>query len=409
MTVAAVLLALALGLVLGIGVGYALRRQSAAVTNPAAERAPIGARLPALVVEQLTSGVVIVDRDESILLANRVARALGAVSGDRMATDALRTLARSAVDSAGRSTGEVELPNPPSREPTVVSVHAIPLHDTASLSDSRVVAVALLLEDVTDARRLDAVRRDFVANVSHELKTPVGALTLLAEAVQDAADDPVAVARFAGRMQHEGIRLGRLVGELIALSRLEGADRRPQPVPVGVTRVLHEAVGATALAAEQSGISVVCSGGEGLSVAGSETNLVSALANLIDNAIRYSPSNTKVGVVAREVRTARGAAVEITVTDQGIGIAQADLPRVFERFFRVDAARSRATGGTGLGLAIVKHTVTNHGGTVTAWSVEGAGSTFTVTLPLLYRDTPSPDDPSATAADQTHVLTRGTR
>lgn len=403
------LLALALGLVLGIGVGYALRRRSVSVTAPVAERAPISARLPALVVEQLTSGVVIVDRDESILLANRVARALGAVSGDRMATDALRTLARSAVDSAGRGSGEVELPNPPGREPTVVSVHAIPLHDTAALAGTRVVAVALLLEDVTDARRLDAVRRDFVANVSHELKTPVGALTLLAEAVQDAADDPEAVARFAGRMQHEGTRLGRLVGELIALSRLEGADRRPQPVPVGVTRVLHEAVGATALAAEQSGITVVCNGGEGLSVAGSETNLVSALANLIDNAIRYSPSNTKVGVVAREVRTPRGPAVEITVTDQGIGIAEADLPRVFERFFRVDAARSRATGGTGLGLAIVKHTVTNHGGTVTAWSVEGAGSTFTVTLPLLNRDAPSPDDPSATPAGQPHVLTRGTR
>ncbi len=402
------LLALALGLALGLAVAQLARRRSAPAAAPVTPEPP-GTRLSALVVEQLTSGVVIVDRDESILLANRVARSLGAISGDRMASDALRALARSAMDSATRDAGELELPTRPGREPSVVSVQAIPLQDAVLLPEPRVIAVALLLEDVTDARRLDAVRRDFVANVSHELKTPVGALTLLAEAVQDAADDPEAVARFAGRMQHEGTRLGRLVGELIALSRLEGADRRPQPLPVSVTRVLHEAVGATALAAEQSGITVVCDGGEGLSVAGSETNLVSALANLIDNAIRYSPANTKVGVVAREVRTSRGPAVEITVTDQGIGIAEADLPRVFERFFRVDAARSRATGGTGLGLAIVKHTVTNHGGTVTAWSVEGAGSTFTVTLPLLTRAAAAagaePDPPS----DRSHVLTRGAR
>jgi two-component system sensor histidine kinase SenX3 len=237
--------------------------------------------------------------------------------------------------------------------------------------------VALLVEDVTEARRVEAVRRDFVANVSHELKTPVGAMALLAEALQDASNDPAAVRRFAGRVQHEAERLARLVQELIDLSRLQGADPLPHPEPVSVDLVVAEAADRTRMLAAARGIALVVGGERGLSVLGSESQLVTALANLLDNAVAYSPDHTRVGVAVRR----RGGAVEVSVTDQGIGIAEKDLERVFERFYRADPARSRATGGTGLGLAIVKHVATNHGGEVDVWSVEGSGSTFTLRLP----------------------------
>jgi len=235
----------------------------------------------------------------------------------------------------------------------------------------------LLVEDVTEARRVEAVRRDFVANVSHELKTPVGAMSLLAEALQDASEDPTAVRRFAGRLQHEAGRLARLVQELIDLSRLQGADPLPDASLVPVDKVVAEAVDRTRTAAAARGISIVRGGERGLTVSGSESQLVTAVGNLIDNAVHYSPEKTRVGVAVRS----REGAVEISVTDQGMGIADKDLERVFERFYRADPARSRATGGTGLGLAIVKHVATNHGGEVSVWSVEGSGSTFTLRLP----------------------------
>ncbi len=254
---------------------------------------------------------------------------------------------------------------------------------------SRADAVALLLEDVTDARRLEAVRRDFVANVSHELKTPVGALTLLAEAVQDASDDPEAVARFAARMQREGVRLGRLVRELIELSRLQGAEPLPGPEAVQVGRVLEEAAERSRLAADQAGIAVVTRSSDDLMVRGNEAQLTMAVANLVDNAVAYSPPGTRVAISARP--TADGRAVEISVSDQGIGIAEPEQTRIFERFYRVDPARSRATGGTGLGLAIVKHVATNHGGEVAVWSATGAGSTFTIRLPRIHVDPESSD------------------
>jgi two-component system sensor histidine kinase SenX3 len=246
--------------------------------------------------------------------------------------------------------------------------------------DGRVAAVALLCDDVTEQRRLEDVRRDFVANVSHELKTPVGALSLLAEAVQEAADDPEAVARFSARMLRESERLGRLVQELIALSRLQGAEPLPGDDVVSVADVLTEAVDRTRLAAERDGITVVTRCDGDLEVRGSESQLATAVGNLVDNAIAYSPRDTRVAVHARPV----GDWVEIAVTDQGIGMAEPELARIFERFYRVDPARSRATGGTGLGLAIVKHVVSNHGGTISVWSVEGAGSTFTVRLPIVH-------------------------
>jgi two-component system sensor histidine kinase SenX3 len=249
--------------------------------------------------------------------------------------------------------------------------------------ESRVESVVLRFFDMTETRRLELVRRDFVANVSHELKTPVGALTLLAEAVQEAADDPAAVQHFAARMQREGSRLGRLVQELIELSRLQGAEPLPGRALVRIDDVLCDAVDRSRLLAEQADITVLSKSEPGLSVRGNETQLVTAIGNLVDNAIAYSAPRTRISLTARAETDPDGSAwVSISITDQGIGIAEGELDRVFERFYRVDPARSRATGGTGLGLAIVKHIATNHGGSVAVWSVIGSGSTFSIRLPL---------------------------
>ena len=376
------LIGIAAALVVGVlaGIWWARSQISSDRRAPPAIAEEEPSDLAGSVIEQLSSGVVILDRSENILLSNPAARMMGTVADGRLSTGSLQTVASHALATGETIRDEDVLQARPGRHSGWISVSAIPLRSDAR---GRPSAIALLIDDVTDARRLDAVRRDFVANVSHELKTPVGALALLAEAVEEAAADPDAVHRFASRMQKEGSRLGRLVGELIVLSRLEGADPLPEAVNVSVAKVMSEAVSTNALAAENAGISVVCSGGQGMTVAGSETQLVSALANLIENAIRYSPSGTRVAIAARRTGPAQAPSVEIAVTDQGRGRAAPDLPRVFERFFRADEARSRATGGTGLGLAIVKHTMTNHGGSVAAWSVPGSGSTFTLILPLV--------------------------
>jgi two-component system sensor histidine kinase SenX3 len=334
------------------------------------------------VLGALDIGIVVVDRDETAIFSNPVANRMRVVEGDRLNLPALAALVRTVTDTSMPSSATIDLVAPAvGPELRTFGVSAMPLPD-----EDRVAAVVLRFSDVTDARRLDRVRRDFVANVSHELKTPVGALTLLAEAVQDAKDDPEAVQRFAHRMQREGSRLGRLVQELIELSRLQGAEPLPGSQLIDVAHIIAEGVDRSRLAAEQAGISVLDRTEAGLSVRGNETQLATAVANLVDNAIAYSPERTRVGVTTRSATDETGADwVEIAVTDQGIGIDEDDLDRVFERFYRVDPARSRATGGTGLGLAIVKHIATNHGGSVAVWSVPSSGSTFTMRLPLAER------------------------
>jgi two-component system sensor histidine kinase SenX3 len=237
--------------------------------------------------------------------------------------------------------------------------------------------VLVLAEDLSEAQRVDAVRRDFVANVSHELKTPIGALSLLAEAVLSSADEPEAVRHFAGRMEAEAGRLSDLVGDLIDLSRLQGTDPLKDAAPVEVDDVVDEATDAVRQLASNSQIDVVVGGTQGLTVLGMESQLVTALRNLLTNAINYSPRGTSVAVATRLT----DGVVEISVTDQGMGIPESELHRVFERFYRVDQARSRVTGGTGLGLSIVKHVAENHGGEVGVWSILGEGSTFTLRLP----------------------------
>lgn len=339
--------------------------------------------------EVMRLAVVVLDVSSDVALANAAVRDMGIVRGGHLLVEDLHRLARESRASGESQQVIVDLPDSRlGREPLAVSAHVVPLEAGY---------VALFLEDVTESRRLAAVRRDFVANVSHELKTPVGAMTLLAEAVQDAADDPEAVHRFAGRMQTEGSRLGRLLQDLIALSRLEGADPLPAATLVSVDDLVNEAVDSTRLAAEKAHISVVAGGEPGLVVRGDRSQLAMALANLVGNAIAYSGSGTRVAVGTR-LRMAEadvdGDHVEISVADEGIGIAEADLERIFERFYRADPARSRATGGTGLGLAIVKHVASNHGGSVRVWSAEGSGSTFTLRLPAAPALAPHPGEPA---------------
>ena len=243
--------------------------------------------------------------------------------------------------------------------------------------------VLVLLTDESEARRIEAVRRDFVANVSHELKTPIGALSLLSEAVLGAKDEPDEVVRFATRMQGEAKRLSELVQEIIDLSRLQSSDPLLKAFPVDLAEIISEATSQAQISAEARLISLDIGEIDSASVVGDRAQLIIAVHNLVENAINYSPENTKVSITAR----CHDGLVEISVADQGIGIPEEELGRIFERFYRVDPARSRATGGTGLGLSIVKHVAMNHGGDVKVWSKEGVGSTFSLLLPISKRET----------------------
>lgn len=320
------------------------------------------------VLESLHNGIAVLDGTGAVVWHNPRAVELGVVTDG----PAVEPRARKAAERA-RGEGkpvEVDLSplSPKGREPTAV------LADVRPLSDEYVVVDAA---DESETVRLEATRRDFVANVSHELKTPVGALALLAEAVLDSPEDPETVRYFSGKILHESRRIGTLVTELIELSRLQGAERLPELTEVDVDEIVEEARGRTALAAESAGIEVRTDADSGLRIDGDRALLITALANLVDNALSYSPHSSPVSISRRET----GGFVEIAVTDRGIGIAPKHQERVFERFYRVDKARSRATGGTGLGLAIVKHVAANHGGEVTVWSKPGVGSTFTVRIP----------------------------
>lgn len=235
----------------------------------------------------------------------------------------------------------------------------------------------VLIEDITDERRLDAVRRDFVANISHELKTPVGALSLLAEAIETAAEDPDTVTHFAGRMRREASRLSTLVADLIDLSKLQDHQIDTAAAEIDVDQMVTSALDDVQMLATAKEIEIVVGGTGNLQMRGNLEQLSSALRNLLTNAIHYSHNHTRVAVGTRLV----DGVIEISVVDQGIGISQADQDRVFERFYRVDPARSRMTGGTGLGLSIVKHICAAHGGECTVWSQPGHGSTFTLHLP----------------------------
>ena len=337
------------------------------------------ARLPpgiASVLSVLSSSAVVLDSNDRVLRASAAARAFGLVKGDRLMVTELAALAPQVRRDGEIREGEFEVPVPRlGGRTTSFAVRVAPLG--AAIGGGGLVL--LLAEDQTESRRVDEVKRDFVANTSHELKTPVGALALLAETIEDAADDAEAVRRFASKMRQEAQRLTNLVQDLITLSRIQAVEPVPDPRPVALDTVVAEAVDGCRMRANARGITLASVGSRGLSVLGDEDLLVTALRNLLENAVAYSPEKTRVVITTR--KTPEGHA-ELSVADQGIGIPERDLERIFERFYRVDPARSRATGGTGLGLAIVKHVMAAHNGKVTVRSVEGDGSTFTLYIPL---------------------------
>ncbi len=339
-------------------------RQQMAVTPTEEHRLPAGV---ATVLSVLRSSAVVVDDDDEVVKASAPALALGLVRSSRLASSELADLIQQVRRDGQIREADLVLPRR-SGPPRTVTARVAPL-------SSRLVLA--LVEDRTRERRVEAVRRDFVANVSHELKTPVGAIKLLAEAVADASDDPEAVVRFAGRMLTESDRLSRLVQQIIELSRLQGDEPLDTPHVVDVDDVVKRSVDSTVMDAASRNISVVTGGTTGLHIFGNEEQVLAAVTNLIANAVTYSEADSTVLVSTK----ASDDMVEISVVDQGIGIPNAELDRIFERFYRIDPARHRSTGGTGLGLSIVKHVAATHGGDVRVWSLEGQGSTFTLALP----------------------------
>jgi two-component system sensor histidine kinase SenX3 len=267
--------------------------------------------------------------------------------------------------------GAIELPRGPIGEgKRELTVTVSPLNESGM--------ILVLISDESEYQKVDAIRRDFVANISHELKTPIGALSLLSEAVLGAKNDPEAVVKFASKMQKESRRLTDLVQEIINLSRLQGNDPLISAYAVDVEDIIREAVNQCQTSAEGRNIEIVLGEISNTTILGDRDQLIMAFQNLIENAINYSPENTKVSVSASIIE----GLVEISVADQGIGISESELERIFERFYRIDPARSRETGGTGLGLSIVKHVALNHGGDIKVWSKLNVGSTFALRLPI---------------------------
>ncbi len=317
--------------------------------------------------DALPIGVVVADRDEQILLRNASAASfLGVRYADALVEEAVRATLRAALRGEP-SAQTLELQGPPRRM----------IHVRAALMDAADADLAItLIEDVSERARLEEMRTDFVANISHELRTPVGALALLAETMVD-EDDLTLMRRLAEKMVGEANRVARIIEDLLELSRLEH-DGRPLTEVVAVGLLAAEAVERVRYLADHRSINVVVEEpSRRLTVVGDRRQLVSALANLLENGVKYSDPGSSVEVSART----DGQSVELRVADHGIGIPARDRDRIFERFYRVDRARSRDTGGTGLGLAIVRHVATNHGGTVSVDSAEGEGSTFTICIP----------------------------
>ncbi|MGO9509385.1 MAG: sensor histidine kinase [Mycobacterium sp.] len=334
------------------------------------------------IVALMPMGAAVVDTHRDVVYLNDRARELGLVR-DRQLDDQAWKAARQALDG-----DDVEFDlTPGKRTAPVRSGRSVHGHARLLSEEDRRFAV-VFVHDQSDHARMEAARRDFVANVSHELKTPVGAMALLAEALLASADDSETVRRFAEKVLIEANRLGDMVAELIELSRLQGAERLPNMTDVDVDTIVSEAISRHKVAAENANIEVRTDARSGLRVLGDETLLITALANLVSNAIAYSAPGSPVSISRRR----RGDNVEIAVTDRGIGIPLEDQERVFERFFRGDKARSRATGGSGLGLAIVKHVAANHNGSIGVWSKPGTGSTFTLSIPAISGEQDNSDE-----------------
>jgi two-component system, OmpR family, sensor histidine kinase SenX3 len=369
-------------LVVGLGIGVLLtwailrtRREEPSPTFDVAEPVvPVGV---AEVLSVLPSSGVVVGPHDEVLEATATARTLGLVRGSRIAVPELLQLVRSVRREGDGHIVDLQINRGVRVASTYLTARVAPLDESLIL---------ILADDQTAARRIEETRRDFVANISHELKTPIGAISLLAEAVEDAADDPAAVRTFASRMGIESARLADLVSQIIELSRLQADNPLLHPEVVDIDEVLSDAVDRRRMDAERKRITLTVAGIAGTRVLGSARQLAVAVGNLVENAMVYSDPGARVVVAAHVQARSDDDYVEITVSDNGIGIPAAELDRIFERFYRVDYARSRANGGTGLGLAIVKHIAAIHGGDVSVWSQVGHGSTFTLKIPAHLHD-----------------------
>jgi two-component system sensor histidine kinase SenX3 len=362
-------LSLVFGVIVGIGVTIlviAAARRGQRAVDVTSQGVPDGVEQ---VIEAMESAGVVVDPSNNVLAASPGALALGLVWNHALIHPELVDVIRAVRRNGEPIAQELHLARGPFGEASIY------LFVRVARLGSRYILV--LADDRTESYRLDEVRRDFIANISHELKTPIGAVGLLAEALVEASKDADQVKRFAKRLTKEAERLARITQEIIELSRLQAEDALTKPDLVEIDEVVAQAIDQNRVAADRHRIRLISGGDAGTEVYGDEALLQVALHNLISNAIQYSPEGSRVGIGV----TASDGVVEIAVTDQGIGIDEADRERVFERFYRADSSRSRHTGGSGLGLSIVKHVAQNHGGDVRLWSQHGNGSTFTIRLP----------------------------
>jgi two-component system sensor histidine kinase SenX3 len=372
------LFALAIGVIMGAGVvllviwAYRMRRQ---VIQQTTTTIPTGITE---VLDGMDDAACVLDPSGLVVAATATAVRFDIRPGAVLENDELRRLVRSVRISGISETETLRISSGGSLDPRLVSARA-------SAVGARLIL--LIVRDVTERERLDQMRTDFVANTSHELKTPVASVSLLAEAIESAADDPEQVRIFAARITAEAGRLARLTGRILSLSRLQAAESLAQVEPVSIDEVVLASMEAHGVQADSAGVALYRGGDRGTWVRGDAQVLVEAVGNLLANAILYSPKGSRVGVGVKSA----GDIVEIAVTDQGIGITEDDRERIFERFYRADDARSRRTGGTGLGLSIVKHATQRHGGEVRVWSRPGKGSTFTMRLPRI--DAPAGETP----------------
>ncbi|GAB2502090.1 Signal-transduction histidine kinase senX3 [Corynebacterium atrinae] len=343
-----------------------------------------------LAIQGSPTGLAVLDRGGEVILSNARAHEMNLVHDRTVNATVWRVAEEVYADKEPRN---LDISVPKRRTGNrVSSVRA--LIKPLTLVDDRFVIV--YGSDESENVRMESARRDFVANVSHELKTPVGGMALLAEALMEAVDDQEQVEYFGTRLHREAHRMADMINELISLSKLQGAEALPEMEPVLIDDVIAEAFARNQVAADTADITLTKGADSGVLVLGDKSLLVTAVSNLISNAINYSPHSVPVSV---SQKVTSDDVVLIRVTDRGIGMSPEDQKRVFERFFRVDKARSRSTGGTGLGLAIVKHVVANHSGNIKLWSRPGTGSTFTLELPI-YRPDPSPDVPAEVGEEE---------
>lgn len=325
------------------------------------------------VLEQLDQDVLLLAPGDIAIYSSPGVDNLNLIRDGRILSPELLAIIRVVRRTGITQSGKIEVPRGPIGE-------GIRELTVKVISLEKDLQILVLLSDESEAERVHEVRRDFVANISHELKTPIGALSLLSEAVLSAKDEPAAVEKFASRMQQEAKRLTGLVQEIINLSRLQDSDPLQMAEPILLSDFIAEAVDQSQTTSSARRIGITVSDEVAATVFGDRDQLLMAINNLIENAINYSPENTNVSITT----SVKDDIVTISVTDQGIGIPESDLERIFERFYRVDPARSRETGGTGLGLSIVKHVAAKHGGEITVWSSPNVGSTFALRLPIYH-------------------------